>query len=57
MRINIWKDPERNRYYFAIKYEDTMLSAVMADFHGPPDAIDFLIEVIKKGSELGENNE
>ena len=52
MRINIWKDPKEEKYYFALVHEDAVLSGVMAKFFGNPDTIQLLIEIIKKGSEL-----
>ena len=58
MKINIWKEPERQKYYFALhRHKDTLLGAIMAEFYCQPEIIEYVIELIKKGSELGENNE
>jgi len=57
MKINIWKDPKKDKYYFAIQWKDATLCAIAADFFGPPYAIELLLDAIRKGSEFIEKGE
>ena len=57
MRVSIWKDPSKDRYFFGIEHGNKVLSSVMADFFGPPESIGTIIEIIKKFSEFIEKGE